>query len=1341
MSRIPAVVLAVIATGLVFSASAADPNTWWVDDANYGAAVQDGSEEHPFGTILAAVTNSACVNGDTIKVKPGIYDKDYDERTMTISGVDYQMRTRIWINKKVYIVATGTKEETHIVGRWTSAAEGGSDTYHAGPQAIKPIRVTSNGLNSTLTGFTIRDGASINVYADYTYINGGAFGVESYDKKFYVTDCVISNCVSRRWGGVSCGGTLNRCRIYGCAASTRGSAFYNSYAINTVVAGCQLLDTDNTSYTLIYHDSNRLVNCTIYGNESAKVNAVDCYNCLFAGNLSVETNGTSVSASNVYASPGRDYCNEPNENPLFAPYLGDFHPITGSVAIGAGDPSKLSLITLPKGTEIRDLDGNLIDTSVEHITAGAFQTAKTRPEIEHKYGAVFFNGLVSINGYPCTFNPLVYADTWPTTIKATPGRDNFRFVVTGERLTGVSTVNSRYTGQDGYVAITPPYAKGAVQTNRVVSVSFTRYVDAVNGDNENDGKSPDAAFKTLQRAVDAIGDASSSNQAKGWRIYVAEGDYNEGGGVARGVTNRINATEQRWMKFIATGDRAKTIIRGAAAKDERDSENYPGCGPDAVRCVNFSYSGNTSGATLAFVGFTFADGHTDCGQSTSENNIGGAAYGRAGNGRTDCLQFIDCVFTNCYAQEGIASRALFSRCRFIDCGASTRGFRYSILDSCIVEKGNFGKGVFGTYTKALNCSVADPNAIMPADGEGRFLLNCALGESGSMVSTVNTWGSTVNSCFADAANGDFRFVSGSPALDATRREFPGPGTADWDTFTKHFSDFASCAIDGSPYVFSGGFPVAGAYVGWVPGVSLAIDAENYSITGAAAGGTPLNPGDTVTISRSPLAVRHYGVVVNGVTNMLDSGAVVYTMPAESGMTDNAIYQILDQNWYVNPDPESGASDLNDGFTTNTPKLTLAGVLSVATNAGDVVNAYPGTYDSGEMFHTAGATVAARGVVAANVTLQAVGSVSETIIRGAPSTAPDKDQDGNGTNAVRCLYVRDGACARGFKLTGGRTDRRYTKDDTRAACNGGGAYLYGGALVDCEVAENASAYRGPAVASGQSGSAIIRCYVHDHAVSGTYTLLSSVAVVDSYVAASNPYYGTGPILNSTLTGDVRSSGPLRILNTYLKSASTPPNSPGSPALCTNCVFTASEENAVSAYATYDPETCRFSAATADNLDANKRPKTKDSPLVDFGNKALYDKYFPAKWERFKTNRDWKNGQRIYNGEIDVGCGEYDFRGDFAAMLGQRAVISEMGPNVTTNVACNIVVPEGDAIVLSMSPLRPGREFAYDLVYTPDGGEEVAISGKSTEEFSRTLEGACTVQSFAGRSTIGCLLIYR
>ena len=235
------VVFAVSTAFLAATATAADPNTWWVDDANYGAAVQDGSDEHPFGTILAAVTNSACVNGDTIKVKPGIYDKDYDERTVTIKSSEYQMRTRVFIDKVVNIVATGSKEETHIVGRFCPEEEGGHATYHSGPTAVRCICVASAGRGSTLTGFTLRDSATVQATAvESSYHCGGAIGVSGYNKDFYVTDCVISNCFSYSYGGVSYGGTFNRCLISDCAASSRAAALYGSCAVNSVFVNCQL---------------------------------------------------------------------------------------------------------------------------------------------------------------------------------------------------------------------------------------------------------------------------------------------------------------------------------------------------------------------------------------------------------------------------------------------------------------------------------------------------------------------------------------------------------------------------------------------------------------------------------------------------------------------------------------------------------------------------------------------------------------------------------------------------------------------------------------------------------------------------------------------------------------------------------------------------------------------------------------------------------------------------------------------------------------------------------------------------------------------------------------------
>ncbi len=82
---------------------------------------------------------------------------------------------------------------------------------------------------------------------------------------------------------------------------------------------------------------------------------------------------------------------------------------------------------------------------------------------------------------------------------------------------------------------------------------------------------------------------------------------------------------------------------------------------------------------------------------------------------------------------------------------------------------------------------------------------------------------------------------------------------------------------------------------------------------------------------------------------------------------------------------------------------------------------------------------------------------------------------------------------------------------------------------------------------------------------------------------------------------------------------------------------------------------------------------------------------------------------------------------------------MGPNVTTNDVPNIVVPEGESITVSTVPRSSSRETRYELVYTPEGGEQTVISEKSADAFTYTLDGACTVQSLDGYT--GTLLLIR
>ena len=69
------------------------------------------------------------------------------------------------------------------------------------------------------------------------------------------------------------------------------------------------------------------------------------------------------------------------------------------------------------------------------------------------------------------------------------------------------------------------------------------------------------------------------------------------------------------------------------------------------------------------------------------------------------------------------------------------------------------------------------------------------------------------------------------------------------------------------------------------------------------------------------------------------------------------------------------------------------------------------------------------------------------------------------------------------------------------------------------------------------------------------------------------------------------------------------------------------------------------------------------------------------------------------------------------------------NMGIDIVPNVVVPEGESITLAMAPKVSGRATAYELVYTPEGGERTVVFEKSATGFTYTLDGACTVQSLS------------
>ena len=1240
---------------------------------------------------------------------PGTYDKGY--YTETWSSGSISVRNRLYINKKLNIKAYGTKEETHIVGRWCPTDEGGDATYHTGPTAVRCVRVPSGGCGGTLRGFTLRDSAAISGDSSAGGRMGGAISVgaassnDSY-KDFYVIDCVISNSAALRCGAAY-GGTFIRCRIHNTLAGSQGSALGKADALNCVFTKC----TNNNSYYGFFYGGGSMVNCTIFGSKSSQIiSASKAYNCVFTGNNTtannVETNGVpGYMDANVFTTTGKNYVNATPDQ-LFAPALGDFHPVAGSTTVTMGQTKYLTTscpFTLPDELAdemFLDFEGTPIDTNGTTVAAGAIQTPKAP-----KYGGILTTDDVNINGTTTYGTTVFFADEWPMCVRAT--KTCHRLNVTGgSRLDGI---HSRFMDKSNQTWLCPPYAAGSIKTNTYVAVNTDLYVDQANGSDETGTGAQAKPFATIQKAVGKADSASA-----GYVIHVAEGDYDTGGAVGRGVTNRINLTDARWIRFVATGDRERTIIRGAAAKDERDPDNHPGCGPDAVRCVSTSYNTAKNPQSIAFVGFTFADGHTDVGQDADKDK-GGAGFGRPNY--YDALQFIDCVFTNCYAPAaGIASNASFTRCKFIDCGSGAEGFASTYLASCEVGKGSFGTGVLGASTHVAGASIANDNAVAP--GAAPTLVNSLLGDGGTVPSSVTRlWGSTANSCFADAANGDLRPVAGSPALDASRRTFPVDGDADFATFAIYMADLSGGSIDGKNWVFGGDYPIAGARMEWVPGVSIALAPSFYEFSGGKFGGNPLAEGESLTVSvaRRADAARHWGVVVNGVTNMLDNGAFACTMTSSSEMTGGAfsIFGVLDQNWYVSPDPTSGASDENDGFTRDTAKLTLKGVLSVATNAGDVVHAASGTYDLETMNYSA-ACGDARAVVPSYVTLVADDGPENTTIKGAAGASGTYKQ---GEGAMRCVMLNANATVKGFTLVDGHSSVVGSSDGGSALHNGGGAWAnnatYTARVIDC-VISNCAAFSGGAA----FGLSLFGTKMVDN--TSNYSVATKCSLYGCLVGA-NAYNSSGlyqcyDIFDTT----VEAASASNVNSVNLASYSLLRNSIvlgkviGSTAPY-NSVFCGTYEAALAENAV----SCVFTDATSLGL-TGYVPAARGA-ACETGDESL----LPANATNAKLLQEMRAARPVMNGGMDAGCYEADWKRCYASdIAGKKITVTGASPNVVETEERNVRIYPGQSLAAAWNR-SVGEQIMYNLNFRVVGTGTLSVVANGVETTFDT-EGDHTIR---------------
>ncbi len=158
--------------------------------------------------------------------------------------------------------------------------------------------------------------------------------------------------------------------------------------------------------------------------------------------------------------------------------------------------------------------------------------------------------------------------------------------------------------------------------------------------------------------------------------------------------------------------------------------------------------------------------------------------------------------------------------------------------------------------------------------------------------------------------------------------------------------------------------------------------------------------------------------------------------------------------------------------------------------------------------------------------------------------------------------------------------------------------------------------------------------------------------------------------------------------------------------TNCVIRKAGDYA--GKMTIDSATCANVTELGNWLDAGVDADTgavsKGALVVDAGDTASFRKF-----ASFCGETDLAGAPRVMNDDkIDIGCCEYDWRGDFAAALGcgRRASVAEVSSAVKLENSA-LTIPAGCEVVFGWKP-RIAAETATLAVSAVAGGSRLVVS---------------------------------
>lgn len=1256
------------ALAVVCSAGATE---YFVDDVN-GLDSNAGTSESPLKSIQAAVEKAK--SGDVITVRPGIYD-DVEANKLSWG------KSRVFlVNKgKLTIRSTGGKDVTHIVGRRHS------DDSIFGPDAVRCISVYEYNGDSTaavtIEGFTIRDGATCAEASEAGGTNanatrGGALCCDRL-KNVVLVDCVVSNCDAAA-SCVGYYGTFLRCRITGnFISSTAGTMINLANLINCVIDG------NYAPQNGILVNNSKLVNCTLAVNHMSSAHYSES---TIAYNSIIVESGVRNSATWTACVSGEMY-------PVMSTATGDFRVRDGSAAATAGDAAYLAdtdVFPLLEGLDrFKDFYGNPIPEEGT-IAAGASQT-KVTPAA----GGIYLGATIakSIDGGGLIHKKCyIFPDAYPTQYVFKAHQSGKRPVVYafGQVIPDFGVL-SRFPDADDAVRLMPPPSTDMVLTNVTVYMSEEIvYADPGADPDVADG-STDKPYATLQDAVD--------NTPSHSLIIAKEGVYREGGKrivnssedpAAKSIIARVGV-DSGVRRIISAAGAGKTVIEGAPDPDSPD-----GFGTNAVCCLYV-------GTHVGLQGFTLTGGYS--GKGDIYRNGKGGAFHTSG---WDCNLF-DCIISNNTGYAcGAGYQGRLIRCTVTDNVSPNGPVLYSpLLISCAIGPGNSVPAgtshVDGPY-KMYGCSLTgDPSTSLFGASQSSVRINCAVANGGLAATASGATAGCVfdgfgaygdlsgfvkaDPGFADPDGGDLRAVNHSPVFEA--------GVAADDPSAGNWWMAITSDITGAPLRFRDGKIPAGAYHTPVMNALYVSDDQGLVLTGADAGCNHEGTYRNVSIMAGDSTRPVVGVTVNGVTNLFESteeGSITFTdadVGGAGGMMVNAVYS---NEWFV--DGVNG-DDANHGYYPKDAKKTLASILSVdGIASGDTVKALPGTYDSGEMFQSEDAEIPSRAVLPEGVRLESTGGREVTFIKGEASDVEDtypsditKAENGLGVNAVRCVYLNKGSSLKGFTVLDGHT-RAVTADGTashgNADQNGGGAYSAGGTagypvVEDC-LFSGCAAYRG----GGAFRVTAVNC-IFD----GNLSLYGGGASSDSYhhgcLSKNNVcefiydstkdgffyYYGIEGCTAADALGTAANANST-LINTLVLGDMTKGDMPSTS--IKNCAFNTDALSPATISALDGAVGSVLATAEELAVDAEFRPLIGANAAIDAGDASLRER---------PRDLDLSGSQRIYNGALDIGAFEADWRGTYAEDLGPaRLAVVQASSGVQETSGRTVAVPAGETLAATV-----------------------------------------------------------